>query len=160
MFYIIISSNYLIFYSSDFILLPVHSPPVPHPTPLFSPSSPRGCPQSSNPSPPVQPSNPYSTRPPHSLGSQVSWVLGASPFTEARPGSPLLYMCQGASYQLVYAAWLVTQCLRDLGGPGQLRLLIFPWGYPSQLLPDFPQFNHMGSWLWEAQEATEIVRCR
>jgi hypothetical protein len=24
----------------------------------------------------------------------------------------------GASYQLVYAAWLVIQCLRDLGGPG------------------------------------------
>jgi hypothetical protein len=24
----------------------------------------------------------------------------------------------GASYQLVYAAWLVAQCLRDLRGPG------------------------------------------
>ena len=108
MFYIIISSNYLIFYSSDFILLPVHSPPVPHPTPLFSPSSPRGCLQSSNPSPPVQPSNPYSTRPPHSLGSQVSWVLGASPFTEARPGSPLLYMCCGPhmSWCMLPGRWL------------------------------------------------------
>jgi hypothetical protein len=38
----------------------------------------------------------------------------------------LLYMC----HSLVYAAWLVAQCLRDLGDPGQLRLLVFPWGCP------------------------------
>jgi hypothetical protein len=34
-------------------------------------------------------------RPPHSLGPQVSGGLGTSP-TEARPGSPLLYMCRGS----------------------------------------------------------------
>ena len=32
-------------------------------------------------------------RPPHSLGPQASGGLGASSPTEARPGSPLLYMC-------------------------------------------------------------------
>jgi hypothetical protein len=46
-----------------------------------------------------------------------------SSLTEASSGSPLLYMCVlggrggGGSYQLVYAAWLVAQCLRDLRGP-------------------------------------------
>ena len=35
------------------------------------------------------------TRPPHSQEPQVSGELGASSLTEARPGSPLLYMCQG-----------------------------------------------------------------
>ena len=31
----------------------------------------------------------------------------------------------GASNHLVFAAWLVAQCLRDPGSPGQLRLLFF-----------------------------------
>jgi hypothetical protein len=46
-----------------------------------------------------------------SLKPQVSQGLGASFLTEARPGSPLLHMCQGASDQSVSAAWLVAQCL-------------------------------------------------
>jgi hypothetical protein len=46
----------------------------------------------------------------------VSWGLGASFLNEHRPGSPLLYVCQGASYQLVYAVLLLVQCLRDLRG--------------------------------------------
>jgi hypothetical protein len=37
--------------------------------------------------------------------------------TKAKPGSPLLYMCQGALYQLVRAAWLVALCLRYLQSP-------------------------------------------
>ena len=37
-----------------------------------------------------------------SLGPPVSWGLGASSLTKHRPGSPLLYMCLGDSYQLVY----------------------------------------------------------
>lgn len=49
------------------------------PLPMFS----RGCPHP----------------PPHhtslSLGPQVFWGLGASSPTEPRPGSPLLFMCQG-----------------------------------------------------------------
>ena len=36
-----------------------------------------------------------STRPLYCLGPQVSQGLGASSLTEARPGSPLLYMCWG-----------------------------------------------------------------
>lgn len=34
------------------------------------------------------------TRPPHSLGPQVSRGLGKDSLTETSPGSPLLYMCQ------------------------------------------------------------------
>jgi hypothetical protein len=82
------------------------------------------------------PHSPHPARPPHSLGPQASQGLGASCLTEARPSNLLWYMCQGPSEQLVYAAWLVAQCLRDLGGPGWLRLLVFLWGHPSpQLLP-------------------------
>ena len=39
----------------------------------------------------------------------------------------------------LYAAFLVAQCLERSQGPGQLRLLVFPWGYPSpQIFPAFP----------------------
>ena len=39
------------------------------------------------------PTHPHPTRPPHSLGPQVSQGLGASSLTEATPGSYLLYKC-------------------------------------------------------------------
>jgi hypothetical protein len=64
----------------------------------------------------------HPTNPLPFLGPQVSQSLGVSSLTEGRPGTPLLYMCKGTSVQLLYAAWLVTQCLRDLRGPGLLRL--------------------------------------
>jgi len=51
------------------------------------------------------------------LQEGVSCSLDESFLTEARPGSPLLYVL-GAYYQLAYAAWLVAQCLRDLRSPG------------------------------------------
>ena len=82
-------------------------PPHLHPYPL-------------NPIPCLQ--TPTPARPPHSLGPQVSQGLGAASLTEARPGSPLLYMCLergvggGALSQLMHAAWLVAQCLRNLRG--------------------------------------------
>jgi hypothetical protein len=61
--------------------------------------------------------NPYS--PPHLTsklpGPQVSWGLGASSPTKHKHSSPLLYIyVLGASYQLVYAACLVVQFLKDL----------------------------------------------
>jgi hypothetical protein len=63
-------------------------------------------------------STPHPTWLLNSLGPPVSRGLGASSLNEHRPGSPLLYVCcGGASYQLVYAACLVVQCLRDLGDP-------------------------------------------
>ena len=75
----------------------------------------------------------------------------------------LCCICAGASYQLVYAAWLVAQCLRDLGSPNQLRLLVFPWGHPPpQLLPTFPQFNHRGQLLsisWMLVSASDSFSC-
>jgi hypothetical protein len=61
--------------------------------------------------------------------------LGTSSPPEARPGSPLPYICPGASEQVVYAAWLVA---RSLGAPrsiGVLIQLVFLWGHPHfQLL--------------------------
>jgi hypothetical protein len=44
----------------------------------------------------------------------------------------------GASHQLVYAAWLVAQSLRDVRGPGLLRLLVLLWGHPDPQLLAFP----------------------
>ena len=95
---------YSFFYTPDFIPLPVHPLTVPHPiprphTPLSTWMSP--------------PPTPYPTRPLNSLGPPVSWGLGTSSLTEPRPSSPLLYVCWGP-HQLVYAAWLVVQCLREL----------------------------------------------
>jgi hypothetical protein len=54
----------------------------------------------------------HPVRPPYSLGLQVS-----QGFPHWGQTNNLLYMyiCWGASDQLVYAAWLVAQCLRDLG---------------------------------------------
>jgi hypothetical protein len=93
----------IFFYSPDFIPLPVHPLTVPHPPP----PSPRGC------------HHPTRPLPPQSLGTQVSLGLGAFSLTKHRPGSPLLYVFE-ASYQLVYASWLVARCLRD---PWRSRLV-------------------------------------
>jgi hypothetical protein len=50
----------------------------------------------------------------------------------------------------VYAACLVVQCLRDLRGPYQLRLLVLLKGHPSpQLLSVFPNSTTGG-----------LVRCK
>jgi hypothetical protein len=73
--------------------------PLLHPIPLLLP--PRGCP------------HPHPTRPPHSLGSQVSQGLGASSLIDARPGDLLLVYVLGTSYQLVYTA-LLHQCTSKL----------------------------------------------
>jgi hypothetical protein len=43
---------------------------------------------------------PYLARPPHSLGPQVSQGLGVSSLIEARPGSPLLCLCQGLIFKI------------------------------------------------------------
>lgn len=48
----------------------------------------------------------------------------------------------------MYAAWLVAQCLRDLGGSRLVETAALPMrSLPPQLLPGFPQFNHRGPWL-------------
>ena len=62
---------------------------------FFSLLSPRGFP-------------PLPSRPPHSLGCQVSLELGLFFPTEARPDSPLLYMCQGpwTSLCMLPCCWL------------------------------------------------------
>jgi hypothetical protein len=45
----------------------------------------------------------------------------------------------GASYQLVYAVWLVVQCLRELGGPDYPRLLVLLQDcFSPQLFSAFP----------------------
>jgi hypothetical protein len=67
------------------------------PIPLYL-LSPRWCPHP----------QPHPTMPSHSLGPQLSWGLGASSLTEARPGSPLLCMCPRPqiSWCMLPAWWL------------------------------------------------------
>jgi hypothetical protein len=70
----------------------------------------------------------HSTRPPQSLGSQVSQGLGASFVPETRPGSPLLYMCQGTNivWCMLPGWWLsVWKISRSVGTSG------LPMGSPS-----------------------------
>lgn len=89
----------------------VHLLTVPHPIPP-SPHAPAQSPRGWL----------HPTRPPHSLGPQVSWGLGAP--CESWPGSPLLHMCWGP---------LISLCMLPDGGsvferswgPGWLRLLVF-----------------------------------
>jgi hypothetical protein len=77
----------LLLHSSDFILLQVHPLTVSHPIP--PPPSPR---RSSH------PTKPYPTRPLHSLGPlRVRCIFF---LTEARAGSPLLYVCWGPHISL------------------------------------------------------------
>ena len=105
--------------------LPIHSPTAPHPTPPPTPSYLL-----------IDAPNPYPTWLLNSLGPPVSWGLDASSLNKHRPESPLQY---GSSYQLVHAAWLVVQCLRDLRGPDWLRLLALLQVCPSaQFLSAFP----------------------
>ena len=97
---------YHLSYTPYFICpIPIHPPTAPHPTPPPHPLSPRGCP------------NP----PPH----LTSKLPGASSLLRARciisdwtqtQQSSAVYVL-GALYQLVYAAWLVVQSLRDLRSP-------------------------------------------
>ena len=69
----------------------------------------------------------------------VSWGLGASSLAKPRPSSTLLYIyiyvcIVGASYQLVYAAWLVVQCWEILGV--QINWVCWPF-YRVMLLLSF-----------------------
>jgi hypothetical protein len=51
----------------------------------------------------------------------------------------------GSSYKLVYAVWLVVQCLKDLGGPDQLRLLVLLQNPPSPQLLSVSLIQQQGS---------------
>ena len=53
------------------------------------------------------PLSPYPTRPLYSLGTPISWELGASSLTEPRCSSPMLYMCWGPhiSWCSMLAGW-------------------------------------------------------
>jgi hypothetical protein len=109
----------------------------PHPDPPFN------CSTSHTFSPPhslhVDVPTHYPTSSLNSLGPLVSWGLGASSLNEHRPSSSLLYVCWGTHISWWYAAWLVGQCLRDLGCPHWLRLLVFLQDHHSlQLLLAFP----------------------
>jgi hypothetical protein len=88
----------LLFYSPEFIPLLAHPLTVPHPTPFPSVSKWM--------SPPLHP-----TGPPHSLNS-LSRVRCIFSYRVQTQKSSVVYVL-GASYQLVYAARLVVQYLRD-----------------------------------------------
>jgi hypothetical protein len=51
----------------------------------------------------------------NSLGSPVSWGLGASSLIKSQSWQSSAVYVLGASYQLVYVAWLLFHYLRDLG---------------------------------------------
>ena len=76
---------------------PLPGPPPQFLIPFLYYLSPRGCPLLLHPA-----------RPPYSLGSQVSWGLGSSSLTEARPCSPLLYVCWGpdTSWYILPGWWV------------------------------------------------------
>jgi hypothetical protein len=84
---ILFFSSFFLFFNLFFIAqstpLPVYPLTGPHPIPPLHTISKRMSP----------PTWPHPTRLLHSLGPQVSQGLGASSLTEARPVSPLLYMC-------------------------------------------------------------------
>jgi hypothetical protein len=101
----------ILFYSPDFIPLPICSPDV-------SPS------HTSSPYP--QEDVPIPSPPPHlasTLPEASSLFRVRCMFSYGGQTRQLsaVYV-SGTSYQLVYTTWLVAQCLRDLGGggPGQL----------------------------------------
>jgi hypothetical protein len=97
-----------------FVLFCLHSSCYPSPS---QPSDFSSSHTSSSPSlPPISKRVvPTPTLTPPDLRPQVYQGLGASSPTEPRPGrqSSAVYVV-GASYQLMYAPWLVAQCLRDL----------------------------------------------
>lgn len=106
----------LIFFSPVIFSLPVHFPTVPpHPTP------------------------PHPDRPSLLSGfSSLMRVRCVFFYWDQTSQSSAVYVL-GALYQLMYAAWLVAQNLRDLRGFGYLRLLFYLWGCPPpQLLPAIP----------------------
>ena len=86
--------RFFFFYSPVVNPLPVLPPTVPHPIP-----PPRGCPHTPTHTP---------ARSSHSLVPEVSQELHTS-LTESRPGSPVYAL--EASYHLMYAAWLMAQCM-------------------------------------------------
>ena len=100
LFYFILFYFILFLITSSSFLQPSHYPPCglpSHSSSFFHAPSPRGCTRTLTP-------YHHPARPLHSLGPQVSQGLGDSLLTEARPGSPLLYMCVGPQTSLVYAA--------------------------------------------------------
>lgn len=109
-FVLIFFNSLILFYSLDIITLPVF-----HTISLIPYLLP--CLGSKKMSPPYF----HPTRPPHSLGLQVSRGLGVSFMTESKPSK---------QSSTVYTAWLVIKCQRDLRGPGQLTPLVFLWGHP------------------------------
>ena len=107
-------------YSPVIILLPVHPLTVSHPIPP-SPISKRMS------LPPQPPSHQTSPLPGASGLSQVRCIF--SHWGQTRQTSAVY--ASGASYQLVYAAWLVAQCLRDLRESGLVETAGLPKWLPS-----------------------------
>ena len=98
------------FYSPVVIPLPVCPPTVPHPIP--PPPSPRGCPLPTTPGFPI----PWDLKSFNSL----EYILSLRSYRQS-----FAAYVSGDLYQLVCTAWLVGQCLKDLGVPGRLRHLVF-----------------------------------
>ena len=90
---------------------------------------------------PVTKRLPLPARPPHSLGLQVSRGLGASSFTEARTGGPLLCMYQRPCIRV---CWLIGISVSERLLVSRLvETAVFLWDCPPPppLVSDFPYFN-------------------
>lgn len=122
----------ILFYSPDIILHLICCLTSPHHIPPLTPF-PQGCPHSPAPIPPGSP------LPEASSFLRVKCIFSHQGQTRQ---SSAVYR---VSYQLVYCTWLAAQYLRNLGSPGQLRLLVFSGGHaPPQLLLTLIQFKHRG----------------
>jgi hypothetical protein len=145
-----------LFYSPDFIPLPVHSLTFPHPM------SPPCHPVSTRMSPPPYPHY-HPTRLLNSLGPPVSWELGASSLNEHRPGSPLPYMCWGPHVSRGMlpgwwsSVWEISEVQTnwDRWSSYRIALLLISFSLPS--------FNNRGQQLlsigWVQISASDSFSC-
>jgi hypothetical protein len=130
--------SFLFFYSPVVISLLVcpvtvpHHTPQPPPPPRLQGDIPSFHHTLPYPTPPHL-TPPYPARPPHSLGHQVPWGLGTSSLTEARPGSPLVTMCQGPhiSWCMLPGWW--RRVSERSWGSRLVEIAGIPMGSPSLL---------------------------
>ena len=111
----------LFFFLMTVQTLLIHSLTVPHPIPPSHTPVSRGY---------TQTPSPFPTRPPHSLGHQASWGLGASCLTKARPGNPLLSVCwrPNISWYMLPGWWLSVW---KISGSRLVETAHLPIGMPS-----------------------------
>ena len=126
-FFVLVVFNFF-FYTPDFIHLLVHPLTVPHSIP-----PPHLCDSTRMSTLPHSPSHHTSKLPGASNLLRVRCMF--SDWDKARQSSPVCVL--EVTYQLVYAAWLMVQCLRDLVGSSLIETASPPTGLPSSSSSSF-----------------------